>query len=144
MKTLIILGSSNQNGNTFRIAQELQNHISADILDLKTKHIEPFNYEFKNQDDDFNATMHHILDHYDCLIFASPVYWYTMSSIMKTFFDRFTDGLLHDKPLGEKFKGKIMAAVACGSSQEEIDGYFVPFRNSATYLNMDYKGDTHV
>lgn len=144
MKTIIIQGSSNPKGNTHKIVQELAESLNADILDLTTLNILPFDYKFENQVDDFNKTIHNILDNYSTLIFATPVYWYTMSGIMKNFVDRFTDGLIHDKTLGEKFEGKKMAAVACGSAKEEIEGYFIPFQKTATYLKMNYLGNSHL
>ena len=36
-----------------------------------------------------------IIEKYDTLIFATPVYWYSMSGIMKVFFDRKNDNLLN-------------------------------------------------
>ena len=144
MNTIIIQGSSNPKGNTQKIVQELATSLNADVLDLTTLSISPFDYKFNNQEDDFNKTIHNLLDNYDTLVFATPVYWYTMSGIMKNFVDRFTDGLIHDKALGMKFEDKQMAAIACGSSKEEIEGYFIPFQKTATYLKMNYLGNTHV
>lgn len=144
MKTIIIQGSSNPAGNSAKITQELQARITSEKLDLTTLQIMPFDYEFNNQDDDFNKTMHRLLDTYDTFIFLTPVYWYTMSGIMKNFVDRFTDGLIHDQALGRKFEGKQMAAVACGSGPENIEGYFIPFQKTATYLKMNYIGDVHL
>ncbi len=144
MNTIIIQGSSNPEGNTNSIINHLKKVITADSIDLAHKNILPFDYEFKNQHDDFSITMHHILDNYDCIIFATPVYWYTMSGIMKNFFDRFTDGLLHDHTLSKKFKNKKMGVIACGSSKDEIEAFFIPFQKTAQYLNMTYIGDVHL
>lgn len=144
MKTVIIQGSSNLQGNTNLVVNQLKANIHADVVQLRDKNILPFDYDFKNQADDFNALMHQLLDDYDAIIFATPVYWYTMSGIMKNFLDRFTDGLLHDEALGKKFEGKAMAALACGSSKEPIEGYFIPFQKSAVYLKMNYLGDVHL
>lgn len=144
MKTLIIQGSSNLNGNTQLICDELKTLIKADNIQLRGKHILPFDYQFLNQADDFNALMHDILDKYDTLIFATPVYWYTMSGLMKNFIDRFTDGLMHDEGLGRKFEGKAMGALACGSSKEPVEGFFIPFQKTSTYLKMNYLGEIHL
>ncbi len=144
MSILIVQGSSNPNGNTATIVKILADKLNAEVLDLTTKNILPFDYQFKNQEDDFNSTAHDIFDHFDTIIFASPVYWYTMSGIMKSFMDRLTDGLLYDKALGQKYENKNMAAIACGSSQVAIEGYFIPFQKSATYLKMNYLGDVHL
>ena len=144
MKTVIIQGSANPNGNTQKIVADLQEKLNADVLDLSTKNILSFDYQFANQEDDFSKTIHEILDTYDAIIFATPVYWYTMSGILKNFFDRFTDGLLHDKTLGRKFEGKKMGAIACGSDKNPIESFFVPFQKSAVYLKMNYLGDAHL
>ncbi len=144
MKTIIINGSSKPKGNTFKMVERLKEQLEADVLDLTTKNIQAFDYTFENQNDDFNQTMHHLLDHYDNIIFATPVYWYTMSGLLKNFIDRFTDGLLHDKALGRKFENKSMAALACGSSKEPIEGFFIPFQKTAVYLKMNYLGDVHL
>lgn len=144
MKTVIIQGSSNPEGNTQIVANQLAQNINADVIFLGDKTILPFDYEFKNQNDDFNRLIHDILDHYDAIVFATPVYWYTMSGIIKNFLDRFTDGLLHDKTLGEKFTGKTLSALACGSAKEPIEGFYIPFQKSAMYLKMNYLGDVHL
>ena len=36
-----------------------------------------------------------------------------------------------------------MAAVSCGSDDIETEGFFVPFKNSAEYLGMQYLGNVH-
>lgn len=144
MKNIIIQGSSNPKGNTNAVVQILKDRIDAKVLDLSALQIAPFDYQFENQTDDFNSVIHDVLDQFDNLIFATPVYWYTMSGILKNFFDRFTDGLLHDKALGKKFEGKGMGVLACGSSKEPIEGYFIPFEKSAVYLKMNYLGNVHL
>lgn len=144
MKTIIIQGSSNPKGNTYTITNFISKQLNADILDLTTLDISPFDYQFNNQNDDFNKTAHNLLDSYDLIIFSTPVYWYTMSGIMKNFFDRFTGGLLKDNALGRKFEHKKMATIACGSSSEPIEGFFIPFVKSAEYLKMNYLGNTHL
>ncbi|WP_196895733.1 flavodoxin family protein [Aureivirga marina] len=143
MKKIIIQGSSRSKGNTFDITQALKEKLDCDYIDLSTKNIQLFDYEFKNQEDDFLPLIKELLENYDVFIFASPVYWYTMSATLKIFFDRFTDCVLKEKELGRKFEGKHMAALCCGSSEDEIDSYFIPFRESAKYLKMNYIGDVH-
>lgn len=143
MRKIIIQGSSNSKGNTYEIVKYLQEKLDCDFLDLSQKNILPFDYNFNNQGDDFLPIIKKILNDYDVIIFASPVYWYTMSGTLKIFFDRFTDCLLKEKDLGPKFNGKHMAALCCGSSEEEIEAYFTPFKKSAAYLKMNYIGDLH-
>jgi len=143
MKRIIIQGSARDDGNTAQVIAQLKLYIEADVLDLTTKNIGSFDYEFNNQDDDFSAIIREIADHYDMLIFATPVYWYAMSGTMKIFFDRISDCLKIDKPTGRKLRGKTMAAISCGSDSTEIEGFFVPFASSADYLGMNYAGHIH-
>ena len=142
-KGLIILGSSNSTGDTFQVVQYLQNETAFDMLDLNDFNIGPFDYEFKNSEDDFIPLMKRIIAAYDTLVFATPVYWYAMSGTMKIFFDRLSDCLKTEKPTGRKLRGKKMAALCCSSGEEEYEGFFMPFRLSAEYLGMHYLGDVH-
>jgi len=141
--TVIILGSARSEGDTKKIITQLQEYIPADIIDLKSKNIMHFDYEFKNAHDDFLPTMTEVIENYNLIIFATPVYWYTMSGIMKVFFDRITDLMKTQKELGRKLKGKSMAVVSCGSDEILANGFHMPFVESAMYLDMTYRGSCH-
>jgi multimeric flavodoxin WrbA len=143
MKGVIIQGSAKSNGNTAEIVRLLNKHLDYDVLDLSLLEIAPFDYEFKNRHDDFLPTIRNIVEQYDVILFATPVYWYAMSGIMKNFFDRITDCLDLEKDTGRKLRGKSMAALSCGSYDADFEGFFMPFRNSADYLGMNYLGDVH-
>ncbi len=140
-RTIIILGSSNSNGNTKKIVTEIIKRTKWDFVDLKTKKIHHFDYEFKNQDDDFLITINELVNNYDTLIFATPVYWYTMSGIMKVFFDRISDLLKIHKSIGRQLRSKKMAVIACGADSELVEGFYMPFQKSAVYLGMEYIGE---
>lgn len=142
MKYIILLGSSRSNGNSYTIAQNIKKYLSADIIDLKTKVIHPYSYDHEHRDDDFISTIEQIVT-YEGMFFVTPVYWYSMSGIMKNFFDRITDCLQVEKSLGRQLAGKKMAAISCGSDDEITEGFEVPFRKSAEYLNMDFLGYLH-
>ncbi|MCP4909835.1 MAG: NAD(P)H-dependent oxidoreductase [Bacteroidetes bacterium] len=142
MKRIIVQGSSRSNGNTNKIVQFLQNHLECDFIDLSECDIRQYDYKNRNQNDDFLTTIEKIVE-YDLIIFATPVYWYSMSGIMKTFFDRITDCLNIDKEIGRKLHGKNMAAISCGSDSFDNDGFFIPFEKSAEYLGMYYFGHLH-
>lgn len=142
-KGVIIQGSSRSKGNTNKIGTYIKNKTGFDIIDLKPKQIASFDYSFKNKDDDFLPLMEAIVNKYDTLIFATPVYWYSMSGIMKNFFDRITDCILDEKEIGRKLRGKKMGMISCGSDSELKNGFEMPFIESANYLGMDYVGDIH-
>lgn len=142
MKYLIIQGSSRSNGNSKMISDLLASQLSARIIDLKEIQLEPYDYHHQYSSDRFLQLMREIVMA-DCLIFVTPVYWYSMSGIMKNFFDRITDCLKIDKETGRKLRGMKMASVACGSERTSVPGFFEPFRRSADYLGMTYLGDLH-
>ncbi|WP_291800231.1 flavodoxin family protein [Lutibacter sp.] len=62
-------------------------------MNLYDKKINHFDYDFNN-DDGFLPLMKNVIEKYDTIIFATPIYWYSMSGVLKVFFDRLSD-LLH-------------------------------------------------
>ena len=142
-KGAIIQGSSQSNGNTNKVVSFVSEKTGFDIIDLNTYHIEPFDYEFNNQGDDFMPLMKRIVDNYGTIVFATPVYWYAMSGTMKIFFDRISDCLKIEKEVGRKLRGKSMGMISCGSGPDPIQGFNIPFVKSANYLGMNYVGDIH-
>ncbi|TPN81377.1 flavodoxin family protein [Aquimarina algicola] len=142
-KGVIIQGSSRSNGNTNKIVSFVQKKTDFDIIDLKLKRFSGFDYDSKNQNDDFLPLIKEIADQYSIIIFATPVYWYSMSGIMKNFFDRITDCLTIEKKIGRKLRGKAMAMISCGSDSTIKNGFEMPFVESANYLGMHYLGNIH-
>lgn len=142
MKRVIIQGSSRSKGNTHKIVQILKRELAADVIDLKAYSIGQYDYEYANREDDFLPLMEKIVE-YDMIIFATPVYWYSMSGIMKKFFDRLTDCLKIAQETGDKLKGIHMAALSCGPDDDVPASFAVPFSATAEYLEMKYAGYVH-
>ena len=140
---VILLGSSNSKGDTFIVSEYLSGKTNFPIIDLKSKLIKPFDYEFENSDDDFLPLIKNIVSHYQIIIFATPVYWYTMSGTMKIFFDRLSDCLKTEKETGRKLRGKQMAVLSCGSDKMLKSGFYMPFVETANYLGIKYLGEVH-
>ncbi len=143
MKKLIILGSSRRDGDTKKITNHLQSKHDMDIIDLQDYKISYYDYNHANKDDDFIPLMKKIIANYDTLIFATPIYWYSMSAIMKTFFDRISDLLTIEKELGRQLRGKSMAMISCSGHDDRDPQFGKPFTLTADYLGMKYLGDTH-
>lgn len=143
MKKVIILGSSRKDGNTRKVADEIVRMAGWDLIDLKDYNISYYDYEHRNLDDDFLPLMRKVIANYDVLIFATPVYWYSMSGIMKVFFDRITDLLKIEKDLGRKLRGKSMAALSCSGGGNLGEDFWHPFSATAEYLGMNYLGHLH-
>lgn len=143
-KSVIIVGSSRRNGNTTKIVDKIAKPLNIDVINLSDYNFSYYDYESKNRNDDFFQLVKGIIDKYDTLIFASPVYWYSMSGIMKVFFDRFSDLIRIEKETGRKLRGKNMAVIS-NSSEDKLDyDFYLPFKKSAEYLGMNYLGDKHI
>ncbi|MFK7972856.1 MAG: flavodoxin family protein, partial [Bacteroidia bacterium] len=121
MKTVIIQGSARSVGDTSKIVNLLQAQLGCEIIDLNDYVIRQYDYECMNSDDDFMPLIRRIVDEYDLLVFATPVYWYSMSGIMKAFFDRITDCLDMEKETGRKLRGMSMALVSVSNDDERFD-----------------------
>ena len=142
-RTVIIQGSSRSQGDTNKIVNYLASKNNFDVIDLYTKNIGHYDYEYKNSNDDFIDLITGIIENYDTIVFATPVYWYSMSGVLKVFFDRISDLIRIHKDTGRKLRGKNMAMLSCSNSSDGIEGFSMPFSQSANYLGMHYLGDIH-
>ncbi len=142
-RSVILQGSSRSVGDTSKIVNYIAKSNGIDIIDLNTKNIGHYDYDYKNKDDDFLGLVTHIIESYDTIIFATPVYWYSMSGIIKVFFDRISDLIRIYKNTGRKLRGKNMAMISCSNSDDLKEGFSMPFVESANYLGMHYLGDIH-
>jgi len=143
MKGIIVLASSRSAGNTYKCVELLKEHTGFEIMDLKQKKIGPYDYEYLTKDDDFKACFDRIIEDKELVIFATPVYWYTMSGILKNFIDRFSDCIRIYKDDGRKLRGMKMAMLSCSTDDDRPTHFSEPFTLSASYLGMDYIGDIH-
>jgi len=142
-KTVIIQGSARPKGDTNTIVNYIALKEGYDVIDLYSKNIGHYDYDYKNADDDFIPLITKIIKNYDTIIFATPVYWYTMSGHIKVFFDRISDLIRIHKDLGRQLRGKNMAMLSTSNSNDLSDGFNIPFVASASYLGMNYLGDIH-
>ena len=143
MKPLIIMGSARSDGDTAAVVSALASQSGAEVLDLATLNFSDYDYESRNLEDDFLPTVRDMLNNHEQLILASPVYWYTMSALMKRFLDRISDCLRVDKNTGRQFRGKHLLAMSV-SNDVQPPAWGTPFELSADYLGMQYLGDHHV
>lgn len=115
MKTAF-LGSSNPNGNTRRFAEACCRVCDAEIVDISNYNFTPWDYNGKNLKDDFYHLAELMLKSSD-IIFCTPVYWYSMSCQMKTFFDRFSDLLTRRKEIGRALAGMRTWLIVVGNEK---------------------------
>jgi len=105
MKVAVILGTSRGDGNTRKLVDEFSVFSDAKVFDLADYDISFYDYEHHNQGDDFLPLMRELVA-FDHIVYATPLYWYSMSAQLKVFFDRISDLLTIDKDLGRQLKGK--------------------------------------
>ncbi|MBP9876856.1 MAG: NAD(P)H-dependent oxidoreductase [Alphaproteobacteria bacterium] len=142
MSQVIILGSARSSGNTRKAVDDMLSQASIDMIDLNELSIHPFHYDFQHHDDDFIPLIEQLLS-YDTWIIATPVYWYSTSTIHKIFLDRLTDLLIHRKDLGRGLRGKkIYVLASYGTSLP--DGFVDMFTQICTYLGMEYLGTSFI
>jgi len=142
-KTVIILGSARSKGDTRAIVDKLIDKTKWDLIDLNNYNFSYYDYEHKNRGDDFLGLIKDLIEKYDTYIFATPVYWYAMSGIMKVFIDRLSDLLTIEKEMGRRLRGKNMATLSSSGGNHLGDNFWLPFRETASYLGMNYLTDMH-
>lgn len=143
MNVAVILGSSNKNGKTKKQVRQIISVTNWDLIDLLDYNISHFDYQHHNKNDDFLDLIRRIVNTYDVLIFATPVYWYSMSGIMKVFFDRLTDLLTIEKEIGRGLRNKYMAVISNSNGDNLGNEFWLPFKKTAEYLGMKYTYDLH-
>jgi multimeric flavodoxin WrbA len=137
--TIILLGSNRKNSNTKKFVSDTYSS-SYHLIDLLDHVISPYNYEgVYPAGDGFNSIIRDILK-YDIIVFATPVYWYAMSGLMKTFFDRLTDSVTINKAIGRKLKGKLVRVLVVGADAALPAGFEIPFKCTAQYFDMQFDG----
>lgn len=142
-RVVVIIGSSRNDGDTKKLVDELISRSDFDRIDLNDYTFSYYDYLHKNTGDDFIGLMRKLITNYDTFLFATPVYWYAMSGILKVFFDRVTDLLDIEKELGRKLRNKKMAAISCSIGNNLGDIFWLPFKETANYLGMKYIGHLH-
>ena len=106
-KILFVNSSPNREGNTYRIGEELLKDKEHEILQMAEYRISQYGQVF---DDDEIKDVLKKIDEYDILVIGSPVYWYNVSGMLKTFIDR-----LYMLPEAESLRGKKLYLFAQGS-----------------------------
>jgi multimeric flavodoxin WrbA len=127
--TLALFASSRRNGNTGQLVDRVANELRIEVVDLAKKNMSAFDYVLK----------------FEQIIFATPVYWYSVCPPMKVFLDRISDLLeVPDLlPKGRQLRGKGVY-VLCTSIEVEPDPSFVSaWQETCKYLGMNYRGLLH-
>jgi multimeric flavodoxin WrbA len=137
-KPLIVLGSARKSSDTARFVKSLFDDDSVTVVDLLDYNISLYRYDGQYpEDDNFLEVVELMLNHRK-IVFATPVYWYAMSGLMKTFFDRFTDIVTIRKETGRQLKGKQTFLISVGADDALPVSFEEPFRLTSLYLDMEF------
>jgi putative NADPH-quinone reductase len=135
---LIIFGSARSVGNTLEAVQIVLNGFEVPLVDLSKLKIGHYDYGYENKGDDFIPLAERMMEH-NPIILATPVYWYSMCALMKTFLDRWSDLLDIRKDLGRRLAGKELYLITSYGG-EMPRGFEDPFSQTCGYMNMHYNG----
>jgi multimeric flavodoxin WrbA len=144
VNAIALFASSRRNGNTGRLIDRIATELAIEVVDLSEKRISAYDYEHRNRNDDFEPLLRRVLA-FDQIIFATPVYWYAVSPVMKVFLDRISDFLELPDLLGEgrKLRGKH-AHVVCTSIYDAAPASFLAaFIDTFDYLGMHFAEVAH-
>ena len=115
----------------------------AGLIVLPQYRIGGYDYAHRNAEDDF-AGIAARMKEASAIVFATPVYWYAMSAPLKFFFDRLTDLTENHKPVGRALAGMPVWLLATGTDPALPEGFEVPFRRTADYFGVHYRGALYV
>ena len=119
-KILFMNFSPNKKGNTYRIGEKLLRNKDYEVLQIVDYQISQYGQVF--EDDQISEVFEKIKDA-DTLVIGSPVYWYTVGGLLKTFIDR-----LYMLDEAKILKGKKLYLFAQGSAPSKDT------ENAITYL----------
>lgn len=139
---LVILGTARDESNTLEELKKNSQITNFKLIELHKLNLLPYSYK-EPPKDDFLSVAEKMLRH-DRIVFATPVYWYAMSGVLKLFFDRLTDLISTSKNIGRSLAGKQVALFTTGTDPELPDGFEVPFRRTCEYFDMKYQGAIYV
>jgi len=134
------MGSARKNSDTEKLCNLVLDQVPFDIIDLLDYSISHYNYDGQYPKDDQFMELANRMVQYATLVFATPVYWYSMSSYLKVFLDRITDLTRIQRTVGRQLADKTMFMLATSASDAMPEGFEVPFASTADYLHMKYGG----
>ncbi len=142
-RIVAILGSARQDGNTAALTHAVfRNFNDARVINLNDHVITPYDYHNEPSADDFLEIVKQMVEA-EAIVFASPVYWYSMSGQMKIFFDRLTDLTDQYKSIGRALAGKSAFLIATSNTAEAPPSFEPPFADTARYFDMRWGGMIH-
>lgn len=150
MKVGVIYGSTRVNGNTERLAEEVVKELPdvtrINLLDYQFEDITDQRHDekgFSPIEDEYNTIIDQVLE-CDVLLFATPVYWYGMTSVMKRFVDRWSQTVRDERypNFKERMSEKDAYIIAVGGDNPRVKGMPLvqQFIYICSFIGLNYKG----
>jgi multimeric flavodoxin WrbA len=149
MSIAVIYGGTRPNGNTELLTEQVIQGLDVNKIFLKDFEIQPiedFRHDvngFQEVGDDYNAIIDLILPH-DILIFATPIYWYSMSGTMKNFIDRWSQTLRDSKypNFKQTMASKKAYVIAVGGDNPYVKGLpmIQQFQHIFDFMGTSFEG----
>lgn len=149
MTIAVIYGATRKNGNSEILTDYATQGIASEKIHLRDYSIQPIidmrhsREGFPDINDDYNFIIDRILPH-DILIFSTPIYWYSMSGIMKNFIDRWSQTLRDSKyaDFKNQMASKKAFVIAVGGDEPYIKGLpmIQQFKYIFDFLGIEFTG----
>jgi NAD(P)H-dependent FMN reductase len=135
LSTIALFASSRRDGNTGRFIDRIASPLGIEVVDLGDRRLTAYDYPHRNR---------HVLQH-EQIIFATPIYWYSVSPAMKIFLDRISDFLELPELVddGRRLRGKSAHVVCTSVSDAPSTAFVAAFRHTFDYLGMRFGGVAH-
>lgn len=129
MSIAVIYGSTRENGNTEELTEIVIQDLDVEKIVLRNYEIKPIHDQrheeggFSLIEDDYDDLIERMMKH-DTLIFATPVYWYSMSGTMKNFVDRWSQTMRDSNfpNFKEQLGTKKAYVIAVGGDNPRLKG----------------------
>ncbi|TGB04906.1 flavodoxin family protein [Halobacillus salinus] len=149
MKIAILDGGGRRDGNTQTLTERVVDGIEVSRFGLKEYDIHAISDErheedgFHAVDDDYDALMTEVMKH-DVILFATPIYWYSMTATMKGFIDRWSQSMRQPKfaDFREQMAEKKAFVVAVGGDNPYVKGLpmIQQFANIFEFVHLPFEG----
>lgn len=149
MAIAVIYGGTRKESNTEILAENILQGITAERVYLRNYHIHPIEDlrhaegGFHPVNDDYDPIIDRIMPN-DILLFVTPIYWYSMSGIMKNFIDRWSQTLRDARYPGFKtsMSNKKAYVIAVGGDHPYVKGLpmIQQFQYIFDFIGISFQG----
>lgn len=147
MNITTFIGSSREESNSEQLADLVTRGIKHRKIYLKNLSIQPIHDlrhaegGFQLVSDDYDTIIKAFLES-DRIIFSTPIYWYSMSGIMKNMIDRLSQAIRDERfpQLKEHLQSIEAIVIAVGGDEPKIKGLplIQQFQYTFDFLNMRF------